>query len=308
MRTVPASLNGRAFTTSEALRAGVTSDELRGPSFLRLHRGVYVTADHDVSFATRVEAARLALPADAHLSHATRIRVAGLDYGPADPLHFTVGRDLHVTPSGIVLHRTKVMPPVDEVGVTPASAFIGVAATARLIDLIGIGDWLLHRQVMSTLELREIAHAHRWRPGAHQALAVASHLNARAASVPESETRAVVTFAGLPEPEVNVPIFDTPGSPITDLYFRKWRVALEYEGGHHLLDRHQIKRDAWRYAQMRDAGIEYVQIYAEMLAQPRTLATHVHRVLTKRGYEGPPPTFDRRWNRLFAPVRVRAVG
>ncbi|MFL6088513.1 MAG: hypothetical protein ACJ71Z_00030 [Aeromicrobium sp.] len=133
-------------------------------------------------------------------------------------------------------------------------------------------------------------------------------LNRRAASVPESHSRVVMTFAGLPEPEVNVPIFDSPDSPIADLYLHEYRLAFEYEGGHHVHDRAQIKRDAWRYAQMREANIEYVQIYADMLARPRTLATHIHGVLVRRGYDGPPPDFGPRWRALFAPARSsRAV-
>lgn len=308
MQHIPEALHGRPFTTQDARRAGVTPDELRGPRFRRLHRGVYVAADAELDFAMHVEAARLALPADAKLSHESRLRMAGLDIGTALPLHFTVARDLHVTPSNVFLHRTRVMPPTDDDGVTAAAAFVGIAAHRRLLDLIGIGDWLLHHDLISAVELTELGHRQAWRPGARDVLAAAPHLNGRAASIPESETRAVLAFAGLPVPEVNVPVSDSPDGPIADLYYRRWRLALEYEGRHHLRDAAQIKRDAWRYGWMREADIEYIQIYAEMLAHPLALVTHVHQVLVRRGYDGPPPRFGRKWNSLFAPARTRAVG
>lgn len=168
MRELSKSLHDRPFTTQEALAAGVTPNELRGPKFRRVHRGVYVTAGTDLTFATRVAAARLALPADARISHTSRLRMLGLEHGPSDPIHFTVAGDLHLTPSGIYLHRTLVMPPIDDVGVTPASAFVGFAARARIIDLVGVGDWLLHRHHVSEVELHEIATLHAWRSTAAQ--------------------------------------------------------------------------------------------------------------------------------------------
>ena len=66
------------------------------------------------------------------------------------------------------------MPAVDEVGVSPAAAFIQFCATARLIDAIVVGDWLLYREHLSLIEISELARREDWRPGAYQALKVTS--------------------------------------------------------------------------------------------------------------------------------------
>lgn len=174
MISVPADLAIRPFTTAEALAMGVGRGALAGSRFERLHRGVYVVRGLQLSLETRIAAARLALPDDAHLSHSTRIQQLGLHMGSTETLHFTVDRDLHVTPRGVFLHRTKVRPPLAEDGVAPAVAFLSIADAWTLMDAIVVGDWLLHRELMSLEEVLHIVHREPWRPGAAQARATST--------------------------------------------------------------------------------------------------------------------------------------
>ena len=253
-----------------------------------------------------IVAAELALPDRAHCSHVTRIQRLGLDHGPKTPLHFSIAGDHHLDLPDVFLHRTEVLPPVDASGVVPTAAFIGLASTARLIDLIKVGDWMLHHQHMTTNGLVEQAHRDLWRPGARQALAVVGHLNSQSRSLPESETRAVLVFAGLPVPEVNRElVMDGRVFAIGDLVYLLWRLVVEYEGSHHQLDRHQWTGDIDRYACFRESGLRYLQVTKEKLARPRTLVSEVYRQLILGGYDGPQPTFGTRWHSLFAPVTVR---
>lgn len=179
---------------------------LRGSTWHRLFPRVWVRADHSMSDADWITAASLALPGRAHLSHLTRIRALGLDHGPLRPFHFTVSGDLHLALPDVFLHRTEALPPTDDVGVTPAAAFVQFCATARVIDAIVVGDWLLNQRRMSVPEVAELAFHDSWRPGARQALRVLPALDAASRSPKESECRAIVVFAGLPPPESNVPL------------------------------------------------------------------------------------------------------
>jgi len=296
--SIPDGLLTRPFTSHEALAAGVKRGALNGPRFERIHRGVYVVKGLKLDLTQRIAAARLALPRDAHLSHITRIQQLGLELGPPDPLHFTVDRDLHVTPRGVFLHRTKRLPPTTSGGVSPAAAFLSIADRLPLLDVLVVGDWLLHQDLMSLEELATLAHRDSWRPGAAQALWVMPHLDGRAASPQETRSRCYLVFAGLPKPLVNVPLTDEPGSPILDLLLREWMFAFEYEGGHHFRSAVQIKRDVWRYALVREAGVGYMQIYDEVLAQPRGFVLRAHQLLAARGYGGPAPDFGARWMSL----------
>ena len=302
---IPQQLAHGPFTRAQALEAGLTSRQLQGKHFSPLFPRVWVLADLPMTADDWIIAAGLAMPGHAQLSHLSRIQALGYHDGPLRPFHFTVAGELHIDLEDIFLHRTVAMPPLDDIGVSAASAFIGLCSTARVISLISIGDWLLRAGHMTLTELTELARHQRWRPGAGEAMWVSGHLDARSRSPKESETRALLVFAGLPVPEVNPPLLEDPNTPWTDLLYRHWRLAIEYEGSQHLIDRKQYNTDIARYAWMRDSGTEYVQVTKEMLRQPRALVLRVHRKLIARGYDGPTPVFGDRWRSLFESVHLR---
>lgn len=302
---VPATLRDGPFLQSTAARHGVSPDMLTGRSWKRLHPRVWVHRDHVMTHLDHIHAATLTMPAGAHLSHVSRIQALGLQIGEPAPIHFTVAGDLHISTDGIFLHRTEALPPVDEVGVSPASAFVQMCATARLIDAVVAGDWLVAQQHMTRGEALEIARLHDWRPGAHQAPVALRLLDDRSRSPKESEARVLIEASGLPRVETNADV-DHGGQRIAvvDLLMRDWRLALEYEGRQHALDTRQFAIDIKRYAALRQAGYEYVQITQEMLAQPRALMLHIHKILLRRGYDGPAPSFGSRWTALFRTIHV----
>lgn len=193
---IPASLLHGPFSRQQALAAGLTPRQLQGGHFVRLLPQVFVLRGHAMTHLDWILAADLATPEDARVSGLTRIQAQGLDVGPHRPLHLVVPRDLHLVLPDVFLHRTLVMPPVDEIGTTPAAAFIDVAATGRV--LVVVVDWLLHHRQMSMLELRELTVRDAWRPGAREASWVSSFLDGRSASPKESETRALLVFAVFP--------------------------------------------------------------------------------------------------------------
>ena len=88
------------------------------------------------------------LPGEAQLTGITRLQQLGLDYGPRRPFRFVVDRDLHRAVDGVFLHRTKEMPPLDDIGVCVEAAFMSYCSLCRVIDAIKVGDWLLHQRHM----------------------------------------------------------------------------------------------------------------------------------------------------------------
>lgn len=292
------------FTRAQGLQAGVSRRALEGPRFRRLHRNVYCSATLTLTFEQEVEAARLALPGDARTTGITRIRQLGLDYGSSEPLHFVRAGDLHRQVRTVYLHRTVLMPPCDDTGVTPAAAFLDYCARARVIDAIKVGDWLLHHERMTVPEVTDLAQRQPWRAGASEAVWVLAHCHPGARSLKESELRAILVFAGLPVPGVNQPITpDDPDSYIVDLWYREQGVGVEYEGEHHQNDRQQYGIDIERYADFRRLDARYVQVTNEKLATPRRVVGQVFRELLARGYDGDPPRFDVTWPFLFRRVR-----
>ena len=254
-----------------------------------------------MSHEDQVEAARLALPKDARITGITRIQALGLDFGPRQPVRFVVARDLHLDLEGVFLHRTVRLPPLDDVGVAPMAAYVSYCSLARTIDAIKVGDWLLHHGNLDWNELHAFCLEQRWRAGADECLWVMSHLDGDARSLPESEMRAILDFAGLEGAEVNVgAVAADDATRIGDLVFRTWGVVVEYEGEHHQVDRAQYVKDIDRYASLRRAVVPYVQVTKEKLARPRRMVLDVHHELLAQGYDGPRPEFGERWQRLFA--------
>lgn len=305
---VPEELRHRPFSQSEALALGLTAYMLGGPTWVRLFPRVWVHRDHVMTAADWIVAATLAMPARAQLSHVSRLQALGLDIGAVWPVHFTISGDLHIAMDQVFLHRTEVLPPLDDAGVTPAAAFIQYCATARLIDAIKVGDWLLHRRHMTIIEVAELSRRDHWRPGAHQVRQVLRHLDAGSRSLPESEVRVLLEFAGLPAPEVNVPIMvDDELIGIVDLLIRVVMLALEYEGRQHAESIGQFNRDIARYAAFRSSGLEYLQITHEMTGRPRVMVQRVHARMVELGYDGPGPVFGPLWESLFESIPAGAV-
>lgn len=300
MRKIPDELTHRPFTRAEAIEAGVTSRMLQGKRFVRVQPNVYRYVHHVMSHADHVEAARLALPAEARTTGLTRLQRLGLDFGPKAPVHFVVEGDLHLVLEGVFLHRTVSMPPADDEAVSVAAAFIAYCADARVIDAVKVGDWLLHNDHVTLDEVAVFAQAEPWRAGAAEALWVLPHLDGDARSLPESETRVILRFAGLPEAEVNKAVDPSGEMPyVPDLYYRRFKVVVEYEGAQHQEDREVYGVDIDRYGDLRRAAIRYVQVTKEKQSRPRKLVGEVYRELLAAGYGGPPPELGKNWRRLF---------
>lgn len=303
MKEIPPQLLGRPISRIEAMRSGISPRVLEGTRFVRLFPQVYCCREHEMTEGDWVTAAKLALPSRARLTGISRIQTLGLDFGPRRPLRFVMEGDVHPHIDGIFLHRTKKLAPVDEEGITPAGAFVSYCRSARVIDAIKVGDWLLHHGHTTRCEIRELACAAPWRDGAMEALWILDHLNGASRSLKESETRSVIVFAGLPEPEVNqpVPLADST-VVIADLQYKEWRTIVEYEGAQHQDDRGQYVSDIGRYALLRREGKRYVQVTQEKLRFAQGMVCEIHRELVAAGYDGPAPEFGPRWQMLFARV------
>lgn len=303
MYEVPRPFRSGPFHRSEALAAGITRSVLQGPQFVRVHEAVYRFRSHEMTFDDEVEAARLALPQGARTTGLTRLRQAGLSYGDPAPLRFVVQGDHHLVLRGVFLHRTVLMPPCDDVGVTPTAAFIAYCAEARMIDAIKVGSWLLHHELLDGEQLERLLAEQPWRRGCREVAMVTPHLDGRCRSLPEAEVLSLIRFSGLPEPEVNQPMDVGDGEVLTpDFWYTGYRCLVEYEGGQHQEDREQYVIDIERYSVYRRLGMPYELLTKEKLRNPRVAVGRVHRLLVGAGYDGPPPAFGAQWQMLFSPL------
>lgn len=94
----------------------------------------------------------------------------------------------------------------------------------------------------------------------------------------ESLVRVALVTHGLPEPELNVDIFDAFGRFLgcVDMVYRKQRVIVEYHGTIHS---GQYAKDVERIAALRAAGWTVIEVTADLLRRPEELVRRVRAAL-----------------------------
>lgn len=282
---LPAHLASAPFTVYEAWAATIGNDRLRASDLATAGRLLYLPAGWEFELRGLARALSAATPG-AWISHLTAATLLGLWlppwYSGCRELHLSKPRALpQVRRDGVVGHTVLVFDDelMDWDGIrisTPARTWLDLAHTLPLKDLVAIGDQLV-RQPHPRLEYR----TEPWTTPLRLAALLGRHpklkgiVKARQAlelirpgsdSAPETFLRLALTAAGLPEPELQVRILpDDPYSPPADLGYRRQRVAMQYDGGHHLT-REQQSRDNHRDEVFNAAGWRYFKFNANDLA------------------------------------------
>lgn len=288
MLDVPDALHGRAFTIADAADHGLSRRVLDGRRFVCIHRGVYRTADTAATLPILLDAARLVLPPDAAVSHLTALRVYGLQIGSMLPLHFSTNHRVQVDREDVTVHRRQdLLVAADDHGrriLPPMRTFVDVATLLDERRLLEVGDWLVqHRGVVPARLCEFVALSHL--NGVQLARQVAPWVRAGAESVKESDVRWHLIQAGLPEPELNVNIYDDHGGWLArgDLVYRESKVLVEYDGWQHERDRKQRQWDHLRRESLEAAGWRVIVVTSADMDEPAQVVIRVRQALRARG-------------------------
>lgn len=140
---------------------------------------------------------------------------------------------------------------------SPLRTWFDLTSILSLDELVIAGDFLLRRRnPLATLaELDAYLEGKRGRRGYRQAVRARALIRANTDSPKETELRLLLLRHGLPEPEINAPIFDQDGGWLQDpdLSYEREKVAVQYDGGHHAAPA-QRRSDIFRDENARDAG------------------------------------------------------
>jgi len=104
-----------------------------------------------------------------------------------------------------------------------------------------------------------------------------------AASPKETWLRLSLIDAGLPAPETQMPVNEnwrTVG--VLDMGWKRYHVAVEYDGDHHRANRRQYARDQWRIRKLEALGRIIIRVIAEDRAED--VVRRVRDALTRRGF------------------------
>lgn len=305
--TVPQEFLGRPFLLSEARRAGISRQVLRSPRFRQLFRSVYAAVGVPECLETRVDAARLVLPADAVLSHSTAALLRALPVPASEKLHVTVplaARGSRV--AGVCVHQ-RTAPAVRRDGrllSTPTENFLELAETLSLVDLVILGDAMVRHRFVTCEELVRAAASTDRRRGVRKARRAAALVRPRVDSPMETRLRLLIVFAGLPEPTTNLVVRDEHGGWIgpVDLAYLAYLIAIEYHG-----DVHRTKRGRWQsdVAKAELLGrLDWRVIVLtsdDVFVHPERTLRRVREALVKAGHPDAPAELDPEWRKHFTP-------
>src|SRR5690606_37537978 len=306
-----AAAQGNVFLRRQALAAGYNSDEinrLRGNrTWVTIRRGAYVQAEvwDEMSAVQRhralVHAAVLSLDEPAVVSHASAAVMLDLPTWGLDLSLVHVTRaDLHSprVEGGVSHHAATLFPgdviDVDGVSVTaPARTVIDVARGYDFAPSVVIADAVLRDEQVDDREelLRSLDRVRDW-PGARNAGRVVEFADGRSASVGESRCRVLLEEAGLPRPELQVPVIDPRTGRlvgITDFYFAEQRTIGEFDGKQKYTgditgdeDPGEIVwREKKREDRLRDLGYEVVRVITPDFDRPKDVGRRFRRAFAR---------------------------
>ena len=272
-QVLPLPLATAPFTFVSARASGITVDRLRRKDVVNVGRGLYRPAGWDFELEGAARALSAVSPG-AWISHVTAARLQSQLLPPwladSTELHLSKPRALPaVRRKGIfghtVLAREDEVELVDGIRLSTRSrTWLDLARDLPLDDLVSMGDELIRiprvdfegrAEPYDTLAgLRMLVGRHPNLQGIVRAREALDLMRVGADSAPETLLRLAIARAGLPEPELQVPLrAGDARSPSADLGYRHRRLAIQYDGGHHL-EEAQIFSDRRRDKAFESAG------------------------------------------------------
>lgn len=244
-----------------------------------------------------------------HTGHFFSHQTAASIWGAPLPLEFDErGRiaaqpTLHVSASGAIpfpratgVHGHRTLASLTSIEVSdglrvtsPAATWVSLG-TIPLHDSVALGDYFCRRwragvgrpgagrPPLATInDLRQSFDSGR-RRGAPRLRAALEMIREDSWSPRETRVRCILIEAGLPEPELNLDIFDDNGRFLAcgDLVYPHERVMVEYMG---MLHGPQWARDVERLAALRAAGWTVIEVTSPLLHQPARLIARVRAAL-----------------------------
>jgi hypothetical protein len=279
----PAPVAQAPILYSDALASGFSRAQLRGRRFRHGPRSVYVPLAARRDFILGARSWLIVMPANAALFGVTAAQAYGLPVTPDSEYHVIVpaGGVVPRRRPGLVPHEGLL---IDECGMvdglrvtTPGRTFLDLASQVGRMELVIVGDAMVRRGLTTVDELRSVVAGVRRRRGIALAREAAGLVRPRVDSPSETRVRLIIVDNGLPCPETNVDVFDDHGGWIgrPDLAYLLLKLAIQYEGDVHRLEKRRWRADVARDEVLLDHGWDVLRVTARDLSHPDALC---HRI------------------------------
>ena len=272
------------FRASEAIAAGlITRSQLRGSSWRRLYRDIYVDARAADDHLLRIAGAGLLLPPGAAISGRSSALLWGaqsageLDhvevispniFGPVAGLRIQVG----------VLPPSEVKVFKGVLATRPEHTAWELARSLPLLDAVAWIDSMARVRRLTKDALVAHGHLHHGVRGCRLADDALAMCDPRAESPPESVLRVHLHLAGI---AVIPQFWIMDGKDVVarlDLALPEIRLAIEYDGQWHA-DHHQLGRDRARVRSLNQMGWHVFQVTKEDMRNIGQLVQNIKAVI-----------------------------
>jgi len=272
---VPVDLTNGPFDLEEARRHGLTRYHLRAASWQSLGNGFYAVREISDLPLVKLAAAARRLPTGAVFSGRTAAWLHGLDHPPCSPIEVDLPiASPHRGLAGISIHHSAEIESsiAKRLPVTPRVRTVAdLGRRLPLVEAVAAIDMALHNCLVKAEQLNKWIAQHAGYRGIER-LRRAMNLAEPATESPmETRLRLLLVLAGLPRPQVQVPLHDDKGHFIgrPDLYYPAQRLALEYDGAIH---RDTMTADHRRQNRLINAGYRLLRFTAaDVLSNPDSL-------------------------------------
>ncbi|MGV9798866.1 hypothetical protein ACWDTP_12500 [Mycobacterium sp. NPDC003449] len=154
---------------------------------------------------------------------------------------------------------------------TPARTALDLACRYRLDEAVELVDALANATRLKIADVELLVDRYRGRRGLKNARAVLDLVDAGAESPRETRLRLLAIRAGFPRPRTQIPVHDEYGVLIGvfDMGWEDAKVAADYEGDQHRVDRRRFNRDIRKAEAVTRLGWADIRVTVEDGDVPR---------------------------------------
>ncbi|MDT5021321.1 MAG: hypothetical protein QOI33_1845 [Mycobacterium sp.] len=260
---------GGPFIGSEAVGSGRLRPYALHSRFRSVHPDVYVAADAELTPPMRARAAWLWSRRRGVIAGRSASALHGTKWvdatAPAELLY-----DYRRPPRGIHTWSNRLgdgeaqtiagMPVT-----TPARTALDVACRYPLEQAVAAIDALARATDLKLSDVDLLAERYKGRRGLRRARVALSLVDPGAESPRETWLRLVLIRAGFPPPQTQIAVHDEYGQivAVLDMGWEAIKLAVEYDGDHHRIDRRQFNKDIRRAEALNDLGWINIRVTAE---------------------------------------------
>ena len=284
-------MSTRPFLGTEAVAAGRFTRRTLVSRNVMIHQNVYLPKGVKVTAETRAMAAWLwsrRRATVAGLSAAALHRSKWIDAArPAELI-----RPVACKVNEIVIHRgsldeseTCVVRGIP--ATTPARTAYDLGRRGTLTQAVISLDALANATGLKPDDVAALLPVHRGARGLPQLRNAIDLMDGGAESPQETRTRLLLIAAGFPRPETQIVVCDDFGAFVgrVDLGYRKWKVAIEYDGTQHWDGPDEHARDIERIADLEAEGWTVIRLSRDILRYRRsTFLVRVRNAMRDKGW------------------------